>query len=174
MFLDCAVYNNNNGSPSDTVTTGALFNAQNVKMVGDGFGFDAIGNDNEVKFEAHGIPIDVNVSYTGFPINTIIEPMPLIIANGGSSKNHYLNKPKHIRSVRFWFNNTIGGEINGVPIAINRFNQTDIGEPPIPSNGFVEQMIMKGWDDVSNPTFTITHSDPFNIQLLGVFYSVDI
>lgn len=174
VFLDCAVYNNNNGSPSDIVSTGPLFNAQNVKMVGDGFGFDAIGNNDEVTFEAHGQSVDVDVSYTGFPINTIIEPMPLTIANGGSAKTTTLTKPKHIRSVRFWFNNTIGGEINGVPIAINRFNETDIGEPPIPANGFVEQMVMKGWDDVSNPTFTITHSEPFNIQLLGVFYSVDI
>ena len=174
VFLDCAVYTNNNGSLSNTATTGILFNAQNVKMVGDGFGFDAIGNDNEVSFEAHGIPIDVNLSYTGFPINTIIEPMPLSLASGGSAKTTTLTKPKHIRSVRFWFNNTIGGEINGVPIAINRFNQADIGEAPVPANGFVEQMVMKGWDDVANPTYTITHSDPFNIQLLGVFYSLDI
>lgn len=174
VFLDCSVYNNNNGVPSDTVTTGTLFNAQNVKMVGDGFGFDAIGNDNQVEFEAHGIPIPVDVSYTGFPINTIIEPMPLTLGMGGSAKTTTLTKPKHIRSVRFWFNQTIGGEINGVPIAINRFDQADIGEPPIPANGFVEQMIMKGWDDISNPTYIITHSDPFNIQLLGVFYSVEI
>lgn len=174
VFLDCAVYTNNNGSPSNTANTGILFNAQNVKMVGDGFGFDAIGNDNQVTFEAHGIPIPVNVSYTGFPINTIIEPMPLIISTGGSAKNTTLTKPKHIRSVRFWFNNTIGGEINGVPIAITRFDQTQIGEAPVPQNGFIEQMILKGWDDLSNPTYTITHSDPFNIQLLGVFYSVDI
>lgn len=174
VFLDCAIYNNNNGVPSSTVTTGTLFNAQNVKMVGDGFGFDAIGNDNEVQFTAHGVPTEVDVSYTGFPINTIIEPMPLTLSMGGSAKATTLTKPKHIRSVRFWFNQTIGGEINGVPIAINRFNQTNIGEPPTPANGFVEQMIMKGWDDVANPTYTITHSDPFNIQLLGVFYSVDI
>lgn len=174
VFLDCAIYVNNNGSPSSTATTGTLFNAQNVKMVGDGFGFDAIGNNNQVAFEAHGVATPVNESYTGFPINMIIEPMPLTLATGNSAKTTSLTKPKHIRSVRFWFNNTIGGEINGVPIAINRFNQTNIGEPPEPANGFVEQMVLKAWDDVANPTYTITHSDPFNIQLLGVFYSVEI
>lgn len=174
VFLDCAVYVNNNGSPSNTATTGILFNAQNVKMVGDGFGFDAIGNDNQVTFEAHGIPIDVNESYTGFPINLIIEPMPLSLSATGTVKATVLTKPIHIRSIRFWFNNTIGGEINGVPIAIKRFDQTNIGEAPTPANGIFELMTFSGWDDISQSAFTITHSDPFDIQLLGVFYSLEI
>ena len=33
--------------------------------------------------------------------------------------------------------------------------------------------LMDGWDEFSVPSFTLTHSDPFNIQLLGIFYSVD-
>jgi hypothetical protein len=171
-FLDCAIYYNS--TATNTITTGSLFNAQSVKMVGDGFGFDAVGIDNQVSFEAHGIPINVEKAYIGFPIHTIMEPMPLSIASGNSAKTSGLTKPTRIRSVRFWFNDTIGGDINGVPIAINTFDQAHIGEPPIPSNGIVEHMIMKGWDDITNPTFTITHSEPFNIELLGVFYSVDI
>ena len=173
-FLDCAVYFNNLGVPASTINTGTLFNAQAVKMVGDGFGFDAVGNDNAVIFEAHGVVTEVDEGYIGFPINTIMQPMPISVSAGTSPKNTSLTKPNHIRSVRFWFNQTIGGEINGVPIAIKTFNQTNIGEPPTPANGIVEQMIMKAWDDVNNPTFTITHSDPFNIELLGVFYSVDV
>lgn len=173
-FLDCAVYFNNDGVPASTITTGTLFNAQNVKMVGDGFGFDAVGNNNQVAFEAHGQAVAVNEGYIGFPINTIMQPMPISVSTGSSPKMTNLTKPNHIRSVRFWFNQTIGGEINGIPIAIKTFDQAGIGEPPIPANGIVEQMVMKGWDDVNNPTFTITHSDPFNIELLGVFYSVDV
>jgi hypothetical protein len=173
-FLDCAIYFNNNGSPVDTITTGSLFNAQNVKMVGDGFGFDAVGNDNQVTFEAHGSAVAVDEGYIGFAINMIIEPMPLTIATGQNAKTTGLSKPTHVRSVRFWFNDTIGGEINGIPIAIKPFSQVVLGKPPIPANGIVEHMVMKGWDDINNPTFTITHSDPFNIELLGVFYSVDV
>ena len=173
-FLDCAVYFNNLGVPASTINTGTLFNAQAVKMVGDGFGFDAVGNDNAVIFEAHGVVTEVDEGYIGFPINTIIQPMPISVSSAGGPKTTSLTKPNHIRSVRFWFNQTIGGEINGVPIAIKTFNQTNIGEPPTPANGIVEQMIMKAWDDVNNPTFTITHSDPFNIELLGVFYSVEV
>lgn len=173
-FLDCAVYFNGNGRPSSTVTTNALFNAQDVKMVGDGFGFDATGVSNQVVFEAHGQPVAVNEAYIGFPINMIIEPMPLTLANGPSAKNTTLTKPKHIRSVRFMFNNTIGGTINGIPIALSPFSQAEIGEPPMPASGIFEISPFGAWDDFNNPTYTIEHNDPFNIQLLGVFYSVEI
>lgn len=171
-YLDCAVYYN--GTPTSTVSTGALFNAQDVKMKGDGFGFDAVGVGNSVAFTAHGVATPISIAYIGFPINLIIEPMPLILSSGPSAKNTTLTKPKHIRTMNFMFNDTIGGEINGVPIALNTFNQTNIGDPPFPMRGFVELFIGKGWDDFNNPTYTITHSDPFNIELLGVFYSVDV
>jgi len=171
-FLDCAIYYNS--TPASTITTGTLFNAQTVKMVGDGFGFEAIGNDNQVVFESHGIVTPVSLAYIGFPINTIMEPMPLSIANGPSAKNTTLTKPKHIRFVRFMFNNTIGGTINGVPIALEPFDMANIGEPPFPARGIFEMSIMAGWDDFNNPSFTIEHNEPFDIQLLGVFYSVDI
>jgi len=171
-FLDCAVYYN--GTPVNTVDTGILFNAQNVKMVGDGFGFDGIGGNNGVAFVAHGVYTDVSVAYIGFPINTIMEPMPLSMSNGSSPKNTTLTKPKHIRTIRFMFNNTIGGTINGVPISLLPFSLANIGEPPFPARGVFELSVMKGWDDFNNPSYVIEHSEPFNIQLLGVFYSVDI
>ena len=173
VYLDCAVGFNNNGTPISTITTGPLFNGQSVKMVGDGFGFDAVGINNSVAFEAHGASVNVDIGYIGFPINTIMEPMPLSISQGPSAKNTTLTKPKHIRSVRFMFNQTIGGSINGVPISLNRFDETMIGEPPFPQRGIFEMMLMSGWDDFNNPTYTIFHNEPFNIELLGVFYSVE-
>ncbi len=171
VFLDCAI--KYSGTTTNTITTGPIFNAQDVKMVGDGFGFDAVGVNNQVVFTAHGVPVDVTEAFIGFPINTIMEPMPLSMANGPSAKETTLTKPKHIRSVRFMFNNTIGGIINGVPIAIKTFDMTAIGQPPIPARGIFEMSIMKAWDDFNNPSYTIFHNDPFEIQLLGVFYSVE-
>lgn len=168
VHLDCAIYYN--GVPADTITTGALFNAQKVKMVGDGFGFSAIGVNNQVVFKAHGENVQVEEAYIGYPIKTIMEPMPLALNAGPQTS---LTKPNHIRSVRFMFNNTIGGTINGVPIVLKPFDQADIGLPPIPARGVFEMSIMKGWDDFNNPTFTIEHDEPFNIELIGVFYSVD-
>lgn len=175
VFLDCAVPYF--GSPSSTINTGSLFNAQDIKMVGDGFGFTASAENNvndEVVFEAHGQETEVSEAYIGFPIRTVIEPLSLSIAAGPNTKETTLTRPKHIRFVRFMFNQTIGGTINGVPIALKPFNQAAIGEPPIPAMGIFEMSIMKGWDDFNNPTYTIEHDDPFNIILVGVFYSVEI
>lgn len=176
VHLDCAVeYGPRAGSldpeiPTDTVNTDELFNAQAVKMIGDGYGFDAIGFNDEVVFEAHGEPVEITNAYIGFPINLVIEPMPL---SPPPAQNTSLTKPNHIRSVRFMFNNTIGGTINGVPISLEQFDQVEIGVPPIPARGVFEMMITKGWDDFNNPSFTIEHNEPFNIELIGVFYSVD-
>lgn len=175
VFLDCAIQYN--GSPTSVVTTGVLFNAQDVKMIGDGFGFVSPGEinvNNQIVFDAHGAAVDVSEAFIGFPINTVMEPMPLNIASGPSAKESTLTKPKRIMFVRFMFNNTIGGTINGVPIALAPFSQAHIGEPPFPERGIFEMSIMKGWDDFNNPTFTIEHDEPFDIQLLGVFYSVEI
>lgn len=170
-YLDCAIYYN--GPPLSTIALGPLFNAQKLKMVGDGFGFDGIGGFNGVEFIAHGVLTPVSKAYIGFPIETIIEPMPLTLANGPNAKNTTLTKPKHVRSVRFMFNNTIGGTINGTPIALEPFDMAMIGQPPFPARGIFEIMPMSGWDDFNNPTYTIVHNDPFNIELLGVFYSVE-
>jgi hypothetical protein len=175
VFLDCAIPYF--GTPTDTVTTGPFFNAQDIKMVGDGFGFVSHAEDNvnnEVVFVAHGIDTPVSEAYIGFPIRTVMEPMPLSISSGPSAKETTLTQPKHIRWVRFMFNNTIGGTINGKPIALAPFDQAHIGDPPVPARGYVEMSIMKGWDDFNNPTFTIEHDEPFDIQLLGIFYSVEI
>lgn len=171
VFLDCAVYYK--GNPTSTVNTGALFNAQDVKMVGNGYGFSAQGINNQVEFIAHGSDVNVTEAYIGFPIHTIMEPMPLSISSGPSSKQSVLTKPINVNFARFMFNNTIGGTINGVPIALKQFDEVPIGEPPVPQRGIVELSIFSGWDDFNNPVFTIEHSEPFDIQLLGVFYSVE-
>lgn len=169
-FLDCAVPYN--GTATSTVSGLPQFNAQDIKMIGDGFGFEAQGNNSSVIFEAHGQPVQITQAFIGFPINMIIEPMPLTMSLGKNS--NYLTRPKHIRNVNFMFNNTIGGTINGVPIALNTFNQANIGKPPVPQNGIFELGVMGAWNDFNNPTFTIMHNDPFNIELLGIFYDVDI
>lgn len=175
VFLDCAVPYF--GTPASTVSTGVLFNGQDIKMIGDGFGFDSPAEENignQVIFKAHGSTVPVSEAYIGYPINTVMEPMPLSISSGQSAKESNLTLPNHIRWVRFMFNNTIGGTINGKPIALLPFDQAHIGDPPVPARGVVEMSIMKGWNDLNNPTFTIEHNEPFDIQLLGVFYSVEI
>lgn len=115
VHLDCAV--EYNGAPTSTVNTGDLFNTQSVKMIGDGFGFNAVGTGDTVSFQSHGSAVEVSQAYIGFPIRYVVEPMPISQPAGA---NTTLTKPTHIRFARFMFNNTVGGTINGVPIEIGR------------------------------------------------------
>lgn len=172
--LDCAV--RYVGAPLSTVPASPLFNAQDVKMIGDGFGFQSDAEENvngNIIFKSHGMLAPVSDAYIGFPIKMVIEPMPLAMSMGSSMKETALTRPKHVRDIRLMFNNTIGGTVNGVPIALNKFDMSNIGMPPIPARGIFELGPMSGWDDFNNPVFTIEHDEPFDIQLTGIFYSVD-
>lgn len=169
-YLDCATYYN--GSATDTVSGLSRFNGLEVKMVGDGFGFEAVGNNDEVVFEAHGLPVDVEEAYIGFAIETVIETLPLALGQSTNVSN--LTRPTHIRNANFMLKDTIGGMIDNVPIALTTFNQVIPGDPPEPRSGVFEVSLMKGWDDFTNPSFTITHNEPFNFELLGIFYNVDV
>lgn len=169
-YLDCATYYS--GAATDAVTGLSRFNAQEVKMVGDGFGFEAEGNNNEVEFEAHGELVEITEAYIGLPIETIIETLPLAVAE--SSKVNSLTRPTHIRNANFMFKDTIGGYIDDVPIALSTFSQIVPDVAPEPMSGVFEFSIMKGWDDFNNPSFTLTHDEPFNFELLGIFYNVDV
>lgn len=171
IFTDCAVKYDD--TATDTITSVPRFNAQSVQINGDGFGFSAEGNGDEVAIEAHGDAVEVSVYQAGFPIPVTIEPMPLSIT-GQSVKKTNLMFPKHIREVTFLFNDRIGGTINGVPISTDHFNMTVLGNPPEPSNMPFRLSIMRGWDDFKTNQFTIEHSEPFNLRLIGLFYKVEI
>lgn len=171
LAVDCAT--KYSGSPTSTITGLSRLNGQDVLIQGDGYGFSANVANDEAEITAHGDPITVSSAQIGFPINVIIEPMPLSLSLGSQLKSTNLVQPKHIRTATFMFNNTVGGTINGIPIAIKRFNEVDFGSAPSPAQGLFKMNIMKGWDDFNNPTFTINHSEPFDIKLLGVFYALD-
>lgn len=168
-YLDCAT--KYSGAATDTVTGLSRFNGLDIKMVGDGFGFENTVINNEVVFEAHGSPVDVELAYIGLPIETIVETLPIAIAQSTNISN--LTRPTHIRTANFMFKDTIGGEIDGVPIALTTFNQVVPGTPPEERSGVFEYSIMKGWDDFNNPSFTLVHDEPFNFELLGIYYYVD-
>jgi len=171
LTVDCAA--KYSGTATSTITGLSRLNGQEVLIQGDGYGFsDTVGND-EADITAHGSAVTVSEAQVGFPINVVIEPMPLSLRLGSELKTTNLVQPKHIRTATFMFNNTVGGTINGIPIAIKRFNEVDFGSAPAPAQGIFKMNIMKGWDDFNNPTFTINHSEPFDIKLLGVFYALD-
>ncbi len=166
----------NTFSPTLDPTSVSLFNAQTVKINGDGYGFTYVGIDNSIKTIAHGVLTNVSKANMGFPINVVIEPLPLSIF-GSSPKTSNILTPTHIREVNFMFADTIGGNIvtgdSVVPISLQRFDEVQIGVPPAPTNGIFEYGLLAGWDDYTKIGFKITHSEPFDIKLIGIFYKVE-
>ncbi len=169
--VDCAnFYFNLNSS---TLPNAANFTAQEVKIQGDGYGFDGVGANDVVPVIAHGVATVVQNAQAGFPINVDIEPLPLSIFQGSTRQSNLLT-PKHIRDVQFMFADTIGGEVNGIPITMQKFDEVQIGVPPAPVNGIFDFPLMHGWDDFKDIGIHITHNEPFDFKLIGIFYKVDV
>jgi hypothetical protein len=163
--------------PVSQVTGTTRFNAQEVLMQGDGFGFETIGVNQNVVFEAHGVATPVSDAQYGFPINVEIIPLPLSLSMTGNPKSSILIEPKHIRFVTFLFADTVGGNITqagiDVPIAIKTLEQITPGLPPEPLTGSFEMSVFGAWDDFNVDSFTINHTEPFGMKLTGIFYKLD-
>ncbi len=172
LYVDCA--DKYDSTAVSTIPNLVRFNAQNVLMNGDGYGFSDTVESDDFVITAHGESVSVSEAQTGFGIEVKMETLPLSNTTGSSIKSTNLVYKKHVRSASFMFNNTIGGTINGKPISIKRFPNVQIGSPPTPASGIMELGIMKGWDDFNVNAITIDHEQPFDIRLLGIFYKIDI
>lgn len=171
VFTDCTyVYS---GVEKDTFTGLPRFNAQDVKINGDGFGFNYVGQDDTVETIAHGQLVEVTEAQIGFPITTIIETLQVSPPGQLGPKGSSLVWPQHIRFASFLFNDTVGGTINGTPIQLQTLEEINPGEPPIPQTGVFEMSFMEGWNLEETNGITITHSEPFDIKLIGIFYKIE-
>lgn len=174
VFTDCsATYS---GAATSTVTGLPRFNGQTVTMLGDGYGFTDSVTNSEVDFIAHGQPVDITNAVIGFPIQTEIELLPNSIPSGMGAKGSKLVDTQHIRNLTLMFNNTVGGFIDGQPIALSTFLESTPINPlaaPTPRTGTMKKSLMKGWANFGAPPITITHSEPYDIRLIGVYYKVE-
>jgi len=159
------------------ITGQPRFNAQRVLMQGDGYGFETVGVNDTINFEAHGVATPVTEAQYGFPINVEITPLPLSMSMTGNPKSSNLIETKHLRFATFLFADTIGGTITQdnltFPIAMQNVIQANPGSPPVPQTGAFEIAVFGGWDDFSKSSFTINHTEPFGMKLTGIFYKVD-
>jgi hypothetical protein len=171
VYSDCSyVYS---GPATDTITGLPRFNGRDVVMQGDGWGFTDSVTDSEVNFIAHGQPVEITEAFVGFPIDMTIELMPNSIPTGMGAKGSKLVDTQHIRNATFMFNNTVGGFIDGQPITLKTLGQYNPLTPPVPQTGIFKKTMMKGWANFGAPPITITHSEPFDIRLIGVYYKIE-
>ena len=170
VFTDCT--HTYSGVAEDTFTGLARFNAQMVKANGDGFGFVEEGNNDEVILQAHGSNVEVTEAAIGFPITTVIETLNVAVPGALSFKGSSLTFPSHIRAANLMFNETIGGFVNDTPIQIDTLLETIPGDPPNPMSGVMEITPMLGWNHDAG-TINITHDEPFDIKLIGIFYRIE-
>lgn len=162
------------GTATSTITGLSRFNAQNVLAKGDGFGFNNQVINSEFDFVAHGESVEVEDAQIGFGIHWQVQPMPMANPVGGSPKSNNVVFPKHIRSVTFMFDNTVGGTVNDIPIALKTFNNVSFGSAPNPANGIFEIGLMKGWEEFKQSSLTLDHTEPFDIRLTGIFYKIEV
>lgn len=173
--VDCAGFYN--GTAVSSISGQSRFNAQEILMQGDGFGFedDVVGGN--VEFNAHGSAVLVEEAQYGFPIEVEIKPMPISISLSGNAKSSNLIDTKHIRYATLLLADTIGGTVtqdgNTVPITMATLEETFPGDPPIAKTGSFELSVFGGWNDFTYNSFTINHREPFDFKLTGIFYKVD-
>ena len=163
--------------PVTSIAGNSRFNAQDILMQGDGFGFSDQVVNSTVDFVAHGVATEVSEAHYGFPINVEITPLPISLSTTGNPKSSNLIDTKHLRFASFLFADTIGGTITQdnrtYPIAIQTLQQIQPGLPPVPQTGQFEISVFGGWDDFNKSSFTINHREPFGMKLTGIFYKVD-
>lgn len=178
-YMDCAGFYS--GVATDIISGQNRFNSQDILMQGDGYGFEDLVGDNavsgDIEFIAHGVATEVSEAQYGFPINVEITPLPISLSMTGNPKSSNLIDTKHLRFVSFLFADTIGGTITQdnltFPIAMNTLIQNPPGFPPVPQTGAFEISVFGGWDDFNKSSFTINHTEPFDMKLTGIFYKVD-
>lgn len=171
-YMDCATLYS--GAAVSSIGSQPRFNGQNVLINGDGFGFSDDVSADTIELIAHGSPVTAEVIQAGFPINVEMQSLPVAPSGASGAKATGFIFSQHVRLATLTFADTVGGYVNGQPITMNIMSQTLPGDPPAPTTGSMQISIMKGWSDYLTPAINITHSEPFDIKLTGLFYKIEV
>jgi len=172
IYTDCStVYS---GTATDTLTVNSLFNAQRFNAVGDGFNFSGEIFNGEMQLVEHGLEFPSTEIVGGFAINSEVETLTPAPPSAAGYRGSSFAYPTHIRSAAIMFVESIGGSINGTEIAYKTLEQQGNGDPPSPTNKLVNSSIMKGWDFTFGGGVVFTHSEPYNFNISGIFYKLEL
>lgn len=169
---DCTILQS--GTDLTTATGLTLFNAQEVTVKADGIQYDLNPVLSDVvNVTALGTAAEVQSIETGFPIEYKVEPLPLSISTGNSIQTSNLARAKHVRTISLMFADTVGGKVNNQNITLTRLNNQSF-VAPTGNVGLMEVSTMSGWNMFESPPITITQNQPFDFNLLGLFYNTEV
>lgn len=162
------------GTATDTLTVNSLFNAQQFRAVGDGFSFTGEIFNGEMQLVEHGIDFPSTEIIGGFAIDSEVETLTPAAPSAAGYRGSAFAYPTHIRSAAIMFVESIGGSINGTEVAYKTLEQQGNGDPPSPQSKMVNSSIMKGWEFTFGGGVVFTHSEPYNFNIGGIFYKLEL
>jgi hypothetical protein len=169
---DCAVVQT--GTALAQATGLNLFNAQTMTVKGDGRRYDSnavIGGVENITILSQ--PATVDEVQVGYAIEGVIEPLPISAQLSADPRSSNIAQAKHIRFVNLMCVDTVGGRINNQNIALSNLNFMDF-QAPVGQLGLMQVSLMAGWNQFKAPPFTITHDEPYDFNLIGLFYRVEV
>ena len=169
---DCAIVEK--GTNLTQATGLSIFNGQTVTVKGDGLTWDSnpvLGGIEQItNYGAQGSVSKVEI---GFPVKYAIVPLPISIPMNGPLTTGNIAQAKHIRYVDIMFTDTVGGKVNNQNIALNYLNN-QVFQPPIGQTGIMEVSLLAGWNQFKSPPFVITQEQPYDFNLIGLFYRIEV
>ena len=171
-YVDCATHYS--GSAVSSLSSQPRFNGQEVLINGDGYGFKDLVTNGTIELIAHGAPVTASEIQAGFPIDVEITTLPIAPSGSGGPKTTGFIFSQHVRVAALTFADTVGGYVNGQPITMLTMDQVLPGFPPTPTTGSMQISVMKGWSDYLTPAINITHQEPFDIKLTGLFFKIEV
>ena len=169
---DCAI--SQIGTGISSVSGLSIFNGQSVTVKGDGRVWDSnpvLGGVENISIL--GVPSTVDTVEIGYPIKYRAVPMPISIPLNGDIQSSNLAQAKHIRYVNVMFTNTVGGKVNSQYITLKSLTDAPFSAP-VGQTGIMQVSLMQGWNQFNSPAIVITQEDPYDFNLLGLFYMLEV
>ncbi len=166
LLLDAAVVSVND-PPTNLITGLDHLNGQSVRVIADGVIIEPLltvtSNVLQLPFAAKNVTV-------GLDFKPLIQTLPISM-NTQTGPNFYL--PKHIKRVFVDFFESLGIEVDGIPLKDLKFSVNNFDVPTPPRTGFDSLMISKGHES-KQQIVTITQSLPLPMTIRAIGVEVDI
>ncbi len=158
-------------TPTNLIEDLGYLNNQLVRVIGDGVILSG-PTDGLFRVTGNSLLLDEPVTdiIVGLDFTPLIETLPVNV-NTQVGPNLYL--PKTIIRVFIDFFESLGIEVDGIPLPNLTFSEDNFITPPVPRTGFEELKLNTGWEK-DKQVITITQSLPFPMTIRAIGLEVSI